>query len=29
MTIPHQQNRQPADTRPLTYDQAEALYPAG
>lgn len=29
MTIPHQQNGQPADTRPLTYDQAETLYLAG
>lgn len=29
MTIPHQRNEQPTDTRPLTYDQAETLYPAG
>ena len=28
MTIPHQHHEQPADTRPLTYDQAETLYPA-
>lgn len=27
MTIPHQHNEQPADTRPLTYDQAETIYP--
>jgi hypothetical protein len=29
MTIPHQHNGQSADTRPLTDDQAETLYPAG
>jgi hypothetical protein len=29
MTIPHQQNGQPTDTRPLTCDQAETLYPGG
>jgi hypothetical protein len=28
MTMPRQHNEQPTDTRPLTYDQAEALYPA-
>jgi len=29
MTNPHQHSEQPADTRPLAYDQAETLYPAG